>query len=110
MIEKIVLDYLNNVLQTPSYIELPEVYPAKHILIEKTGSSEENHINSATIAIKSHAESLYEAALLNEDVKEKMNEIIKLASISEVKLNTDYNFTDTVKKKYRYQAVYDLVY
>lgn len=110
MIEKIVLDYLNNVLRFPAYMELPEEHPTKYILIEKTGSSNENHVNSATIAIKSHAESLYEAASLNEDVKREMNKIIKLNEISDVQLNSDYNFTDTVKKQYRYQAVYDLIY
>ena len=39
-----------------------------------------------------------------------MDNIISLDSISKSKLNSDYNFTDTTKKQYRYQAVYDLVY
>lgn len=110
MIEKIVMDYLDATLSVPSYPEKPEKKPEKYVLIEKTGSSEENFIKSATITIKSHANSLWEAAELNEEVKAAMNNIISLDSISKSKLNTDYNYTDTSKKKYRYQAVYDLVY
>lgn len=30
--------------------------------------------------------------------------------ISKCTLNSDYNYTDTARKKYRYQAVYDIVY
>lgn len=110
MIEKTVLDYLNETLAVPVYMEMPQEPLERFVLLEKTGSSVENYICYATIAIQSYAESLYEAAVLNEEVKEAMNNIIVLDAISESKLNTDYNFTDTTKKKYRYQAVYDLVY
>ena len=30
--------------------------------------------------------------------------------ISRVELNSDYNFTDTSTKRYRYQAVYNFIY
>lgn len=110
MIEKIVLDYLKEVLNVPVYMEKPQEMPTQFVLIEKTGSSEENFILSATIALQSYAESLYLAAELNEKVKKAMNDIIVLDTVSKSKLNTDYNFTDTAKKLYRYQAVYDLVY
>ena len=36
--------------------------------------------------------------------------IIELDDISRCELNTDYNYTDTARKKYRYQAVYDIVH
>lgn len=110
MIEKIVRDYLDSELTVPVYTEKPENLPQRYVLIEKTGGSCENFIHSDTLAIKSYAESLFEASKLNEVVKKAMNEIIILDSIGKSKLNTDYNFTDTAKKKYRYQAVYDLTY
>lgn len=110
MIEKVVLDYLKSTLEVPVQMETPLENPSKYVLIEKTGSSSENFIKSATIALKSHANSLYEAAELNEKVKTAMDNIIVLDTVSSSKLNTDYNFTDTTKKKYRYQAVYDLFY
>lgn len=110
MIEKIVHDYLNSELEVPVYMEKPEKEPMRYALVEKTGSGEDDHIFTATIAIQSYAESLYQAAVLNELVKGAMYGIVKLNSIGKAKLNTDYNFTDTTKKKYRYQAVYDLTY
>ena len=110
MIEKIVLDYLNDALNVPVYMEMPENKPDRFVLIEKTGSSRENHIDFATITIQSYAESLYYAGALDEDVKQAMDDIIALDTVSRAELNSDYNFTDTETKKYRYQAVYDLVY
>ena len=45
----------------------------------------------------------------NENV-ETMLDIDELDSISKCELNSDYNFTDTQQKKYRYQAVFNLTY
>ena len=53
---------------------------------------------------------MYEAAMLNEKVKKVIGDITDLNDISSVKLNSDYNYTDTARKKYRYQAVFDFVY
>ena len=51
---------------------------------------------------------MYEASLLNEKVKEAVEELIKLNIVSQVKLNSDYAFNDTETKRYRYQAVFDI--
>lgn len=112
MIEKIVLDYLNNALSVPVWAEIPkgEEPPAEFVLIEKTGSSKRDHINYATLAIQSYAASMFDAAVLNEYVKEAMDAVIQLDSICASKLNSDYNFTDTETKEYRYQAVYDITH
>lgn len=110
MIEKTVLKYLKNTVSVPVYTEKPDDLPKRYVLMEKTGGSCENHVNSATFAIQSYAESLYEASLLNESVKDAMDNIIILDTIGKSKMNTDYNYTDTAKKIYRYQAVYDITY
>ena len=112
MIEEIILDYLNNALEQPVWMEIPkgEVIPAEYVLLEKTGSDRENYINYAMIAIQSYADSMYAAASLNEAVKAAMDGIITLNEIGKAKLNSDYNFTDTETKKYRYQAVYDITH
>lgn len=111
MIEKIILDYLNTTLpDVPVYMEVPEDRPAVFVVIEKTGSSRINHIDSATIAVQSYAASLYDAAALNERVKATMLDAITLDSISRVALNSDYNYTDTASKHYRYQAVFDVTF
>ena len=36
--------------------------------------------------------------------------IVEMDDISKCQLNSDYNYTDTTRKKYRYQAVYDMVH
>lgn len=110
MIEKIVMDYLNDNLTVPVHMEMPEVLPERFVLVERTGGSEEDQLQYATLAIQSYAESAYQAAVLNSMVKAAMKEIVVLDSILKSKLNSDYNFTDTTRKKHRYQAVYDLVY
>lgn len=110
MVELIVLNYLKTALTVPVHMEKPEKPPEQFVLIEKTGGSKSNYIKSAAIVLQSYAESLYAAADLNEQVKRAMDNIVVLDSVSRSELNTDYNYTDTTKKEYRYQAVYDLIY
>lgn len=110
MIEVIVLKYLNNRLSVPAYMETPEPAPEKYVLLEKTGTSRRNYICSAVFAVQSIAGSLYEAAELNEEVKAAMEKLPETENVSRCALNSDYNFTDTTTKKYRYQAVFDLVH
>ena len=110
MIEKIILDYLNQELSVPAYMERPESPPEKYVVVEKTGSGKTNQIYAATVAIQSYAPSLYEAAVLNETVKDTMESAVTLSKISRVSLNSDYNYTDTAMKVYRYQAVFDITH
>lgn len=110
MIEKIILDYLDQTLTVPVYMERPVNPPEKYVLIEKTGSSKRNQIFNATIAVQSYAPSLYEAAALNETVKAGMDNAVTLQDICRVSLNSDYNFTNTAMKQYRYQAVFNITH
>ena len=110
MVEKIVKDYLQSSLGIPVRLEEEDDLENEYVLIEKTGSSTGNHIASATLAVQSFSTSLYGAATLNERVKAAMEKIIELDDISKCELNSDYNYTDTNRKKYRYQAVFDIVY
>lgn len=111
MIEEIVLNYLKqNMEPIPVGMETPEEKAVKYILIEKIASEEVNRINTATLAVQSIADSMYNAAALNEEVKKVMAEMIELDRISKVKLSSDYNFTNTQTKQYRYQAVFDITY
>lgn len=110
MIEKIMLDYLSANLTVPVFMEEPTDDQTSYVLIEKTGSSETNHIPTATLAFQSYGASLYDAAVLNNTVKQVVNDAIQLDTISSVRLNSDYNFTDTTTKKYRYQALFVVTY
>lgn len=110
MIETVLINYLNDELAPPVYMERPERPPREYVIIQKTGSSKRNQICTATIAFQSYSESLFEAALLNEDVKAAIENAVTLPEISAAKLNSDYNFTNTAMKQYRYQAVFDITY
>lgn len=110
MIEKTVLDYLQEKLDVPVYMEKPANPGQSYVIIVKTGSSRSNWIYHATFAIQSIAGSLYEAALLNEQVKSAMDDIVVLDQITRSQLNSDYEFTNTATKERRYQAVYDLIH
>lgn len=109
MIEKTILDYLNdNGIVT--YMERPPKPPEEYAILEKTASSTKDMITTTTFAIQSYASTLYKASLLNERVKEVMNRADTLIDVSSSDLNTDYNFTNTAAKQYRYQAVYEITH
>lgn len=110
MVEETIMNYLSKALDVPVHMERQENELVSYVLIEKTGSNTTNHIESATLAIQSYAASMYEAAVLNCRVKEAMKNSAMLPEISRCDCNSDYNYTDTTKKKYRYQAVFDIVY
>lgn len=110
MIEEKILNYLAGQLEVPVRMEVPEDAPDEFVVIEKTGSGMENYIYTATFAVKSYAPSMYEAAALNEMVKDTMSGLTTLPCVSRSALNSDYNFTDTTEKRYRYQAVFDIVH
>lgn len=110
MIEVIVREYLLEMLDVPVFMEHQQKLTGEYVLIEKTGGSSKNFLKSATVAIQSYADSMYRASLLNEKVKTAMEQAETVLEIYGTHLNSDYNFTDTETKKYRYQAVFDINY
>lgn len=110
MIELIVYEYLKRALSVPVHMEKPNNPPDTYVLIEKTSSGGDKYVRSATLAVQSYADSMYNAAALNETVKETMLNAISEDSISRVELNSDYDYTDQYTKKYRYQAVFDVTH
>ncbi len=110
MIELIVKDWLAQKLAAPVCLEVPAGPPASFVVVEKTGSGRKDHIASATLAVQSYADTLYKAALLNEEVKAAMDRLPEHPAVSAARLNSDYPFNDTAAKRRRYQAVYDVTY
>lgn len=108
MIEIVIKEYLDGHLSVPSFLERPEKPPEKYVLFEKTSSGENNLLPNSTFAFQSYGPSMYEAALLNDELKKAVKNMIELNEFSKIKINSDYNFTDTERKLYRYQAVFDI--
>ena len=107
MIETVIYTYLSKKLSVPAYMSEPKTPPEKYVLIERT-DGDDREVREATIAIKSYGGTLLEACKLNEELKDAMREIVELNEIAKCKLNSDYNFTDTETKRFRYQAVYGI--
>lgn len=111
MIEKIIIDYLSENLTVPVFAEVPADDSGRFVVIEKTGSSRVNYLDSATIAVQSYADTLLDAAELNQITKGHMLALPEHSDeVSAVRLDTDYNFTDTETRKYRYQGVFIVTY
>lgn len=110
IIESFIIDYLNNNLPVSAYAEEPEKPGKRYVLVEKTGSRRRDFVTTDTVAIQSYAESKYEAAVLNTQVIEAMWSMVAENAVSSVKLNSDYDYTDTRTKRYRYQAVFDITH
>lgn len=110
MIESVIKRYLDSHLTVPAFLEKPLKSPKNFVLFEKTGSGKTNHIVTVSIAFQSYGKTMYEAAEINEELKQIIEKMVELPEISSVKLNSDYNYTDTETKEYRYQAVYDIAY
>lgn len=108
MIEVVIKQYLDGHLNVPSFFELQDNMPKSFVIIEKTGGSQENRLKSSVFAIQSYAPTTYETAVLNEKVKEVMDDLDTLDEVSGVSLNSDYHFPDLSFKRPRYQAVFNI--
>lgn len=110
MIELLVKNHLATQINVPVLFEHPQNAPSTYLVVEKTSGSVTDYLKSARIAIQSYGASLFAAATLNEQVKAAMDLMARVDEVSQVELNSDYNFTDTNFKEYRYQAVFDINY
>lgn len=111
MIETFLIDFLNDKLVgVPAYAEEPESVEERYIIIERTAGHVTNCLNDCTIAVQSYGPTMFDAMMLNEQVKAVMDELNAEPAIAGCHLNSDYNYTDTSTHRYRYQAVYDITY
>lgn len=114
MIETKIREFLESKLSVPVLMEVPKNPGSSFVIIEKTGGTQKEFISSSILTIQSYAPSLYEAAVLNDEVKkwmlDKLEGFITLDDVTSVNLNNDYNFTDSTSKRYRYQALFEIIH
>ncbi len=108
--ELMVRQYLLGKLALPVFLEVPASLYEQFLVVEKTGSSEENFIQNATIAVQSYGQSMEECLDLNERVKAAMRSFAALPRVTACRLERDYNFTDHSSGRYRYQAIFLITY
>ena len=105
-----IIEYLNGAIkEIPSYAENPIDPVEEYFVVEQTGGDVVDHTKSVIITIKSYSTSLEKALQNNTLVIAAMGDLILQDDISLISLNGYYNNTDTAKKKYRYQAVFQIV-
>ncbi len=109
MIEETIQNYLRE-NAFPCYLSVPEKPSGNFCVLEKTGSSYEDGIFTATLAVQSYGSSDHAAAQLSHRVVQTMLDADTLPEIVSCILNTDYNFPDTTRKLPRYQAVFEVVH
>ena len=103
------IEYLTGKLDVYVGVSAPEATTG-YVLIDQTGSTNRNHITTTTIAVQSYGASLEDAIRLNETVKNVMMDFVNEDEVSGVKLDTEYNFTNTATKQYRWQAVFEITH
>lgn len=110
MIEKTYLDYMTEHLTVPVYMEEPEYPGASYVVIQKTGGSIVNQVRSATFAVRSYGATLFDAANLNDEVIAETLAMTPRNGVFSAELNSDYEYSNTDTKQYRYQAVLVIYY
>ncbi len=115
MVENLIIEYLNNHEDIAFHVygdtpRSPRDGDFCYYLVQKTGSTNRNHIHTAQVAIQSYGTSKAQASTMNENMVGVMFGIVANPSVSACRLNSDYDFTDTAKRRYRYQAVFDITY
>lgn len=109
-IEVIISSLLRANTTVPVYTEDdPVTHEAKRIIVKNTGDSEADFIASANIACECYGTSTLDAKNLCEDVKALMRGFETDSRICRIRLNTSYKDNDTVKKEYRYRAVFNVI-
>lgn len=112
MIEEVILEALETGTNVNAYMEIPEEQEESFVVLERTGGGQRGaQMRTAVFAVQSYAPTLLAAATLNEKVLNAMQELqYQENEITTCQLNSTYNFTDPETRRYRYQAVFDLVY
>lgn len=110
MIEQTVKEYLDTVLEDVKvFLEIPKQMPDKFIVFQLINRGIENRINEATLEFRSYAPTKYEAALLDEKLRDAMESMHEGTDIS-CRLGGGNDDPDTTLKKYRYRCYYNLYY
>jgi hypothetical protein len=108
MIEQLIIEYLRAELPEEKIsAEVPEGMPDRFITVEKTGSQQIGRgLFVSTLAVQSWETSKMKAAVLSNKVCSILRGAPDHVSDITQASGSDYDFTDTATKRYRYQAVF----
>ena len=110
-IEIFLNEYFNEKLDVPVYLEKPNGLAQPFVVIDVTGVREMSPgVYFATAALQSYSHSKYEAEELNRAVMDAAEHLRDCMEIGGASLDTYTPFNDLVRKIYRYQAVFNIVF
>lgn len=109
LIEQTVKSYLDETLERNVYLEMPNNMPNVFVVFHIVDRGKVDQINAATLEFYSYAPSKYEAAMLDETLREVMDEIAAYRDVS-CRFGGGNDDFDMQYKKYRYRCYYNLYY
>lgn len=110
MIEAILVDYLGTELEVPVFVMFPENFPRdEFIVLDRIGTGKTNYVTSYEMAIQSYGDTAFNAAALNEEVIDAMENLLDDDRFSRIHLNNSQMQTDTERKLNRYQSTFEIV-
>lgn len=110
MIEAILIDYLEDELNVPVFVMMPDTMPqGNFIVLDRIGMTKTNYITSYTVAVQSYGSTALSAATLNESVIEAMEKLLSDNRFSRIHLDNGSMYTDTERKLNRYQSTFEIV-
>lgn len=111
MIEATIRKYLeDNLDNIPVLMEFPKNPPKKFIVMQLADGGKVNHIDAATFFLTVYANSLYEAAEVNEDVIDLLNDAISIPGITKSMLGQNQSGTDSANHLYTYNLTFNFYY
>lgn len=110
MIEIIIREYLESVLDVPVLLEVPKSVPSSYVLMRILDASETNHICAATFSFDITDTSLYKASILTESVRDALDGITILDSVSKAFMGGESSDIDSANKTYQYTLTYNFIY
>lgn len=110
MIDFIIKKFLEKKIDVKIFMVEPDLSLDRFVTFERISNSKKDYLYTTTFAFQSWANTLYDAMILNEKVKEALETLDQEKEVMYSKLQNDYNFTDTETKKYRYQAIFEIKY
>lgn len=110
LIEKTIRDYLlDKISNVPVEVEQP-TNKSKYIVFRVVDRGKENQINEVTIEFYCYGASKLEAATLDQELRNAMENIVILDSIFSCKIGGGNDNYDDDLKKYRYRSYFNITY
>lgn len=110
MIEERIKGYLDTALEgIPVYLETPKNMPDKFVVFQIIDGGITDLIDAVTLEFRSFANTKYDAALVDEALRNAMTALHNGSDIT-CKLGGRNDDQDSILKKYRYRCFYNLYY